>query len=308
MACISPLDGWLAKVRNPSRKRSVVFNLDEGLVDRPVQVPCGKCRGCRLEYARQWAMRCVHEASLYDENSFITLTYDNEHLPPLASLRKKDFTNFIKRLRSANSDRPIRYFQCGEYGSKTGRPHHHALLFGFDFRDKEHWQTRGGHPVFRSQLLQKKWKHGFTEVGTVTFESASYVARYLGKKFKNPDPEEVDLHYAVTDDNGEYFGQREPEYCTMSRRPGIGKGWFDKFGIEAYENDSVIMRGREMLPPRFYDDEIEALEPELYNNVKRDRRKKRAQADPDGYESSSSRLLVREKIMQARDNLTSREM
>ena len=97
MACYYPLHGYVARRCNESGKRSVVFDIHEGFADRRIDVPCGRCIGCRLEYSRQWAMRCVHEASLHEDNCFITLTYADDYLPPLASLRKTDFQKFMKR-------------------------------------------------------------------------------------------------------------------------------------------------------------------------------------------------------------------
>ena len=130
MPCFSPLDGYRSRTVNASGKRSIVFDIHEGFHDRPVSVPCGQCVGCRLEKSRQWAMRCVHEASLYDENCFITLTYDDEFLPVGGSLDKGAFPRFMKRLRKKFEPRRIRFYHAGEYGDRFGRPHYHALLFG----------------------------------------------------------------------------------------------------------------------------------------------------------------------------------
>lgn len=97
MPCYHPLSGWYSKTRNASGKRSIVFNLQEAYKDKPLQVPCGRCIGCRLEKARQWAVRCMHEASLYDKNCFVTLTYDEDYCPE--SLIPEHFVLFMKRLR-----------------------------------------------------------------------------------------------------------------------------------------------------------------------------------------------------------------
>ena len=105
-----------------------------------VNLPCGQCVGCRLERSRQWAMRCVHESQLYEKNCFITLTYNNDFIPPGNTLVVKHFQDFMKRLRKKYGD-GIRFFHCGEYGEKTGRPHYHAILFNHDFDDKYYWRT-----------------------------------------------------------------------------------------------------------------------------------------------------------------------
>ncbi len=289
--CISPLDGWYSRSRNASGKRSVTFQLGDGLVDRPVTVPCGRCRECRLEYARQWAMRCMHEASLYEDNCFITLTYSDDHLPELASLRKRDFQLFMKRLRSKYVGVPIRFYHCGEYGSWNHRPHYHALLFGFDFLDKVHWSVRNGFPVWRSKSLEEIWPLGQSEIGSVSFESASYVARYMMDKFKNSDEDLVAEHYRG----------RESEYCTMSRRPGIGKRWFDEFKCEVYASDSVIVRGKEVRPPKFYDSMYEIGSP---IDMARLRGKRKRSVNYD--DQRSSRLLAKKVNLEARDKLFSR--
>jgi len=231
--------------------------LRDGFVDRPVTVSCGQCIGCRLERSRQWAVRCMHEASLHTDNCFVTLTYSDEgiaHLDrsidpetgeigagPLRSLNKRDIQLFMKRLRKRTGAK-IRYLQCGEYGSKTQRPHHHVLLFGFDFQDKYMFaeNRRLGVRYYRSPMLEELWPYGMSALGDLTFESAAYVARYVMKKVTGDRAEE---HYAG----------RQPEYTTMSRRPGIGKGWYEKFKTDVYPRDGVVVRGHITRPPRFYD-------------------------------------------------------
>ncbi len=290
MPCFSPLDGYRSRSVNESGKRSVVFDIHEGFHDRPVTVPCGQCVGCRLEKSRQWAMRCVHEASLHEENSFITLTYDDDRLPRCGSLDKTAFAKFMKRLRRRYDEQRIRFYHCGEYGDRFGRPHYHALLFGFDFADKYPWSVRCGLPVFRSDSLESLWPMGQSEVGSVTFESAAYVARYCVKKVTG---EQADEHYSVTLETGEVV-HVQPEYATMSRRPGIGKEWYEEFQCEVYPSDGVVIRGKLMKPPRFYDGQHELQDPEAMAAVKRARRKAQ---DPE--EQRSSRLLVRREVVEA---------
>ncbi len=290
MPCFSPLDGYRSRSVNESGKRSVVFDVHEGFHDRAVTVPCGQCIGCRLERSRQWAMRCVHEASLYEENAFITLTYDDAHLPRTGSLDKTAFPKFMKRLRKHACGERIRYYHAGEYGDSFGRPHYHALLFGYDFADKRTWSERSGLPVWRSATLERLWPMGQSEVGSVTFESAAYVARYCLKKINGKKSEE---YYTVTLETGEVV-QVQPEYATMSRRPGIGSKWYEDFKCEVYPADSVVVRGKLMKPPRFYDGQFEIEDPEAMAAVKRARKKAQ---DPE--EQRSSRLLVRREVVEA---------
>lgn len=230
----------------------------------------------------------MHEASLYESNCFVTLTYADEHLPAHGSLRKRDFVLFMKRLRLSIAPARVRYFHCGEYGAVTSRPHYHVLLFGYDFPDKRPWTVRNGLQVFRSEKLESLWSFGNTEIGSVTFESASYVARYVVDKITGSAAE---AHYSRVDlATGEVI-RVESEYSTMSRRPGIGAGWFAKYGKEVYPADSVVARGRLMKPPRFYDGQFEIVDPEGFSAVKRDRERKRRASAGDATEE---RLVDRE--------------
>ena len=175
----------------------------------PMKLPCGRCVGCRLERSKQWAIRCVHESQLYKDNCFITLTFDNDHLDEDSSLQLRDFQLFMKRLRKQfvppnpyeegsieyddfQQSHAIRFFHCGEYGELNKRPHHHAIIFNFDFDDKYLWK-RGTNPLWRSPTLEKLWPYGMSSIGKVTFESAAYVARYVMKKVNG---ELADEHYA----------------------------------------------------------------------------------------------------------------
>lgn len=239
MSCYFPLHAYKAK-SNDTDKIAITFSRPQSWRGEPLNLPCGQCVGCRLERSRQWAVRCVHEASLYDQNSFLTLTYDDKHLPTDGSLVLSDFQNFMKRLRKSVAPKRVRFYHCGEYGELNGRPHYHALLFNHGFGDCKLFSKREGTELFVSDELSKLWTHGFSTIGEVTFESAAYVARYIMKKVTGDRAEE---HYAG----------RRPEYTTMSRRPGIGKGWFEKFKTDVYPLDRVVVRGVDTRPPRFYD-------------------------------------------------------
>lgn len=241
----------------------------------------------------------MHEASLYEDNCFVTLTYADDHLPAYGSLVKRDFQLFMKRLRAAIAPRRVRFFHCGEYGTMTGRPHYHVLLFGFDFTDKVPWRVRNGLPVWRSPLLEELWTYGNSEIGSVTFESAAYVARYVVKKVTG---ERAAEHYARVDgDTGEVI-MIEPEYCTMSRRPGIGGDWIGRFAQEVFPSDSVVVRGALCRPPRYYGSSFEVVDPVAWRRVQVARRKA---AKPS--EHTPERLAVREACAAARLNLLPRE-
>lgn len=193
-------------------------------------------------------MRCVHEASLHNRNCFITLTYDDEHLPYDLSVNVRHFQLFMKRLRKKYGHQ-IRFFHCGEYGENFGRPHYHACIFNFDFEDRILWTTRENVHLYTSAALQELWPFGFSTVGDVTFESAAYVARYVMKKLTGDKADAYNWTHPIT---GEVY-TRAPEYVTMSRRPGIGKGWFDKFKSDVFPHDHVIVNGVPCKPPRYYE-------------------------------------------------------
>lgn len=284
MPCYSPLKGYRSRYVNESGKRSIVFSAKEGYLDLPVEVACGQCIGCRLERSRQWAIRCVHEASLHDENCFITLTYDNEHLPPDGSLKVEDFQKFMKRLRKHFNGERIRYYHCGEYGDRTNRPHYHALLFGIDFRDKSLFRiSPSGEKLYRSPTLERLWPFGYSTIGNVTFESAAYVARYIMKKVTGEKAEE-------------HYQGRTPEYTTMSRRPGIAAGWYEKYKDDVYPRDEVIMRGKPMRPPKFYD-RLYEIDDEVGYELVKARRKAEAKKYADN--QTPERLRVREAVKKA---------
>lgn len=241
-------------------------------------VPCGQCIDCRLRRKREWAMRCVHEASLYQDNRFVTLTYADEFLPAKASLDRRAFPLFMKRLRKELG--PVRFFHAGEYGEENGRPHYHALLFGMRFPDEcVVGETEGGEAISRSLVLLDLWGQGRCQIGSVTFESAAYVAGYCVKKVTGA---RAKAHYAG----------REPEYATMSRRPGIGFGWFSKFREEVYRHDSVVTRGHECGPPRYYDKKLEELDAASFEVMKARRLRKYERCDPVTWRQRAARELI----------------
>lgn len=290
MPCYHPIPGWYAKRRNESGKRSIVFEFQEAYKDRQISVPCGRCIGCRLEKSRQWATRCMHEASLYERNCFVTLTYNDENLP-VNGLVPEHFVLFMKRLRKRYGD-GIRFFHCGEYGEKLGRPHHHTLLFNHDFDDKRVFHGgRSEHKLYESAELSRLWPYGFCSIGECNFESAGYVARYALKKVTGP---EAELWYKGA----------HPEYLTMSRRPGIGRKWIDKYRSDVYPSDELVVNGAVTKPPRYYDEVVEKSYPSMLEKIKR-RRRVRGGNDED---STGKRLLVREVVKEAAVNFLKRDL
>jgi len=287
MPCYHPITGYRARSgRSPvTGLWPIVFSISSGYKDLPVVVPCGQCIGCRLERSRVWAVRCVHESSLYLKNCFVTLTYANAG----STLVKRDFVLFIKRLRKKFGI-GIRYFHCGEYGEKFLRPHHHACIFNFDFLDKKLWSVKHGNRLYTSEILDELWGHGYCIVGEVTFDSAAYVARYIVKK--------------VTGNMAEsHYDGRVPEYNSMSRRPGIASSWFDKYKNDVLSIDGVIVDGHKCKPPRYYD-KLYDIDNKLAMQMIKARRRSQINLVNNTYE----RLRVREICTVAKLNQLNRSI
>ncbi len=247
MPCYSPLRAYR------SQGGKIVFNRSDGWTDRPVDLACGQCVGCRIERSRQWAVRCVHESQLHDRNSFVTLTYNQENLPVDGGLHMDHWQKFAKRLRKKIGS--FRFFMCGEYGDENKRPHYHALFFGIDFSgDRSLWKRDRGNNLYKSPLLEKTWGKGYCSVGDLTYQSAAYVSRYILKKINGAQAEQ---HYQRVDtDTGEVH-QVRPEFVSMSRKPGIASKWFDKYQSDVYPHDEIILEGSRFRPPRYYDQKLQ---------------------------------------------------
>lgn len=227
-------------------------------------LPCGRCVGCRLENSRQWAARLMHEQQMHEKSCFITLTFNPTSLEKRKnphSLDLTEFQKFMKRLRRKHG-KGISYFHCGEYGDKNQRPHYHAIIYGYDFPDRDPIKVNNGFQLYVSSELEQLWSdpvtkesYGFHRIGNVSFESAAYVARYCMKKWKGEGSQE---HYQLIDEDG-VVHERHPEYASMSTKPAIGKRWYEKFGwTDCHANDYITIPrkdGTRILarPPRAYD-------------------------------------------------------
>ena len=290
MPCYHPLTGWKKRSVNESGKRSITFDRSKGFSDTEMQVPCGQCIGCRLERSRQWAIRCVHEAMLHEENCFITLTYEDTTLPENGSLVKKDFQDFMKRLRKKYEPKKIRFYACGEYGEDTSRPHYHACLFNHDFPDKKIYKQVNGNWLYTSESLSDLWGNGYFIIGDVTFDSAAYVARYIMKKITG------DIASA-------HYGDREPEFNTMSRRPGIAADFYHQFKTDCYPKDFITLNGKKMSVPKYYDKLLDMEDPELLKKLKACRAYEFKQ---DEFEYFADRLDVKQVVKRSQLKLLPR--
>lgn len=238
----------------------------------PAFRPCGKCLGCRLEYSRQWAMRSALEMMMHPQNCFVTLTYNDDHLPLDKSLDKEHFKRFIRRFRKKIDPTKIRFIGCGEYGEKLGRPHYHAIIFGYDFPDKKILQrgsyrrfrnkfsSAGEFDLYKSSLLAKIWEKGFVTIGEANWQTAAYVARYVTKKVTG---KKASKHY-----NG-----KQPEFALHSRMPGIGKPWYDKYYNDVYPKGYVQIDGRRQQAPKYFDSLYAKSHPQGWEKLKKERRK-----------------------------------
>lgn len=201
-----------------------------------MDVACGKCVECLQAKSTEWSFRIMDEVSLYPDNCFITLTYNVEHLPVDSTfgkptLCKKDLQDFMKRLRKSLDPLKVRYFACGEYGSKGSRPHYHLILFGYKPSDLVYLKTTAkGEVIYRSSWLEKLWTFGFSSVGEVTVDSSKYCAKYLQKL--NSYPSWV-----------------QKPFITMSNRPGIG---YNAFNPSCLSSDRIYHNGKGIKVPRYY--------------------------------------------------------
>lgn len=304
MACFKPLKGFYATTVNPSGKRSIVFSEKEGYIDRPVELPCGQCIGCRISKQQQWAIRCVHESMMHTWNWFVTLTYAPEHLPENLSVSKDAHQKFMKRLRKQTGQQ-FRYYMCAEYGGLNGRPHYHYLLFGLRLDDLQLWRlskSRSGelNRIYRSPVIEKAWPYGYCEVGEVSYSSAAYTAGYIRKKITSKGQNQVDPETGLTPyelickKTGDLIS-REPEFSHMSRNPGLGKAFYEKYKRQIINNDYVVVNDKRMRVPKYYDYLCQEADKQLLDENKRKRREAAKKYAP---ELSPERLRARETYLE----------
>lgn len=228
------------------------------------RVPCGQCFGCRISHARDWGVRMVHESQLHPGKSmFLTLTYRPECLPE--TLEPDAPSAFMKRLRD-RIDRPgVKFFCSGEYGEKFSRPHYHICIIGY-WPDDAKVYKNGKFPLFTSRLIEDCWGQGFAPFGLLSLEGAMYTARYILKKVNGKRKEK---HYSAHfDEDFNFWPAQVPEFARMSNQGGLGRAWIEKYLSDVYPSDEVLINGRKMRPPRFYDKVLETVDPDMYAAVK----------------------------------------
>lgn len=314
MACYHPLEAW-----KPRAGGKLKWTEDQD-GDR-INVPCGQCIGCKLTRSLEWATRCMHEASMHQRNAFVTLTYDNAHLPNIGNTKleaHRDFQKFMKRLRRQLTVFDLtlwthvpRYYMAREYGDLNDRPHYHACIFGADFPDRRPWKNlQSGFPLYRSQLLDNLWTTkngeplGYTTTGSVTFESAAYVSRYCTKKVTGP---RAASHYERMNPFTGEITALTPEYNQASLKPAIGTPWFNKyFHSDVADRDRITLQGgHQVKVPKHYDtlqSRIDAFSVEYTKFLREERAKLTAQ------DCTPERLATRERVAHARHKLKTRTL
>lgn len=254
-------------------------------------VACGQCIGCRIDRSKDWAHRCMHELQFHEQACFVTLTYDDAHLPRDGSLVYDHFQRFFKRLRYSLGGKKVKYYMCGEYGDVTKRPHFHFILFGHDFDDKVLYKSSRGHRLYNSQSLSDLWRCGHAVIGDVTFESCAYVARYILKKVNG---KKADGAYTRTDSTGKSY-KISPEFTHMSQ--GIGKRWCEKYVDDCLPSGYIVFNGKKARLPKFYCKRFEVIVPVRYQAFKVDQvLRMRELTSTDKYRANHEilRLLQRE--------------
>lgn len=238
-----------------------------------VTIPCGKCVGCRLEYSRQWANRLMLELKYHTDAWFVTLTYDDLHVPKSyycnpdtgeafesLTLCKRDFQLFMKSLRKEFPDRQLRYYAAGEYGDHTMRPHFHVIIYDLPLDDLVYYKrSPQGFTYFISKKIEDVWKRGQCCVAPVTWETCAYTARYVMKKVNG---QKADMY--------EFFNI-EPECCLMSRKPGIARQYFDDHpDILKYDSISISTEkgGMQFKPPKYYSRLFDLVDSEESQRIK----------------------------------------
>lgn len=296
MTCFKPLTAYKSQEVNPATgKHLITFNPMKALIEASsFKLPCNQCGGCRADKARDLAVRVMHEAQMHEHSCFLTLTYSDECVPASFSVSKREFQLVMKRIRKEFGS-GIKYLAVGEYSDAPSfRPHYHAILAGLAFPDRKVWRERDGHRVYRSAALERLWPHGLSEIGSVTSQSAGYVARYCMKKLTG---ELADAHYWRASPIDGAMHQVEPEFALMSRRPALGLSWLSAFKSDVFPSNFVVVDGRKKPVPRFYLRKLAEDEAKL---LKRDRLRKEFADLPARRRrrenATSARLAVREAV------------
>ena len=249
-------------------------------------LPCGSCDGCRLKKAQDWSIRCVHAASFHKHNYFLTLTYNDQHLPKEGVVRKH-VARFIKSLqRKFNRHRrsvglpyyKFEYFYCGEYGENASmRAHYHVCLFGLELTDLVPFKrSKRGNLTYKSSFLEECWYRGYVDVGFFTPSAAKYTAMYIQKSKRE---RQMGRTHWVRDRNG-FSYERNNEFSGSSKSLGLNflKKWTsdifpsDNCAISEVQKDGT-KKTRLFSSPAYYLRKLKEISIDLYEKVKAKRLK-----------------------------------
>lgn len=287
MSCYHPLIGIPTGEKTANGKQKLLIRASKESADfekelskneNAVLIPCGRCIGCRLDYSRSWADRMMLELETVKKGVFLTLTYDNEHLPWIndnvsgeivPTLDKRDCQLFMKSLRKEFSDIRIRFYMAGEYGDQTKRSHYHCILFGISLGDIGDCIIFGknelGQLYYKSERIANIWKRGHVLLSDVSWKTCAYVARYVTKKINGV------FEFEVYGTSG-----RQKEFALMSRKPGIGRLYLDQHpDCLDYDNINISTPdgGLKISIPKYYLKQIELTDPDRFAKLKETRKK-----------------------------------
>ena len=230
-------------------------------------VPCGQCINCLYAKSNEWALKADKEAKMHEKNAFLTISYMDSWAPKnwlaypngtgVGSLQYSDIQKLWKRMRKDGIE--FRYLACSEYGPMTLRPHYHAIMFGYYPDDCYFWKNENGHDYFRSPTLEKYWQdRGMIIIAEARGDVMGYVAKYHTKlkELKVPDG---------------FWEEREAEKLYMSRNPGIGIPWLEKYWPQVARHNAVEYKGRLMPIPRTFCKWLTLNQPEIAKRLYRER-------------------------------------
>lgn len=207
-----------------------------------LKLPCGKCDECLSLRSFGWATRAKHEISTHEDNCFLTLSYDDDHLPSHLIL-KDPFQKFMKKLRD-KTKKKLKYMVSHEYGTYSFRPHHHCIIFGYNPNDQKLLKySKSGHPLFTSEEISDLWKEGFHSIGEANEKTAYYISAYALKGKTH-----------TFNHNGKEITVNDSFDC--SKRPAIGLEYFKKNAQQLVDCGDPL--------PRYYQKKLEELFPLLF--------------------------------------------
>lgn len=229
------------------RKNQSVFG------SRTNVVPCGKCLPCVTRYRQGWTFRLLCESKNHRNVNFLTLTYDDDHLPRteegFLTLDKEDYQRFMKALRKKNSNK-LKYYMCGEYGGETLRPHYHLITYGLDDKYAE-----PDHVNDLSLKLEEIWSNGTVQVQDAGVGSMAYVAGYVNKKLKA-------IKYVLDEQTGEIKDDpRQKEFTNGSKK--LGMSFLTPQMIDYLQKNPkpyIEMNGSRWPLPRYFKEKVYGVE------------------------------------------------